>query len=418
MRRKNLTIKEKNLILDEKENQPKNVLDLSFEFNVSKWTINRTLKQKKPLQEAFTNGQGKITRLQKNTDLIEFDSKVKAWIMSCASKGIPISATMIIEYTKQISNGTKGSWGWFLCFKKRINLKLGSTSCERLSINLKIVENWRNFQIPTIMINWQHEFIYNCDETALFWRQTPVKTYFISKTEHIGDKLFHERITILFCVNRNGDKLAPLVISRSAKPRCFYSNCLKDLDLKYVSQINSWMNREIFYDWVSDLHSTLVQQNKKILLLLDNFRGHNIQQQDFPLITFKFLPAGTTSLTQPLDGGIIKSFKSKYLSLFMKNIIENIDANHISDVVKKINILNALNWVDQSWKNISSETITNCWCHFKYFDSYNTNESHVNSDNDEVPELLSALNQLNLNCCSYDDLLDQNNFDFVNFFYD
>ena len=153
-----------------------------------------------------------------------------------------------------------------------------------------------------MLINQQHEFIYNCDETSLFWRQVPDKTYFISKTEHVGDKLFHERISILFCVNRKGEKLSPLAIGKAVKPRCFYKDCLISLDLNYVSQTNAWMDRDTFNFWLSSWHKTLANQDKKVILLLDNFQGHVVDYTNFPMITFKFLPPATTCLTQPLDG--------------------------------------------------------------------------------------------------------------------
>ena len=146
---------------------------------------------------------------------------------------------------------------WFLKFRERNNLRLGKLNGERASVNKELVEIWRKSEIPRMMINWQHEFIYNCDETSLFWRQVPDKTYFISKTEHVGDKLFHERISILFCVNRKGEKLSPLAIGKAVKPRCFYKDCLISLDLNYVSQTNAWMDRDTFNFWLSSWHKTL-----------------------------------------------------------------------------------------------------------------------------------------------------------------
>lgn len=133
------------------------------------------------------------------------------------------------------------SYSWFLRFKERIKLKLVRQEGERKSLDTEVVNTWRKIEIPKIIIDWQKDFIYNCDEIGLFWRQVPIKTYFISKTDHIGDTIFNERISILFCVNRNGDKLPPLVIGRSVNPRCFFGNCLANLNLTYTAQQNAWM---------------------------------------------------------------------------------------------------------------------------------------------------------------------------------
>ena len=99
----------------------------------------------------------------------------------------------------------------------------------------------------------------------------------------------------------------------------------------------------------------MINDDKKDLLLLDNFRGHSINENEFPFISFQFLPASTTSLTQPLDGGIIRSFKSKYLHFFLKHLLDNIDSGHVSDITKDINLLTSLNWIDASWKHVSSQ---------------------------------------------------------------
>ena len=113
------------------------------------------------------------------------------------------------------------------------------------------------------------------------------------------------------------------------------------------------MNLNLFSTWLSYWHQQLTRENKKVLLLLDNFKGHKVNQNDYPLITFQFLPPSSTSLTQPLDGGIIAAFKSKYFKMFIKYIISQIDCGHISDLIKQITILDAINWINCSRKDIS-----------------------------------------------------------------
>ena len=169
------------------------------------------------------------------------------------------------------------------------------------------------------------------------------------------------------------------------------------------------MDKATFEKWLSTWHTNLVTEQKKIILILDNFRGHIVNIVDYPMITFKFLPPSTTSLTQPLDGGIIQSFKAKYLSFFVKNLIKNIDSGHVSKITKKVTLLDALNWVHESWSCVTRETVVNCWCHFGY--------DHKIQLNYEA-ELTNSLNRLSLltsNCCSSDEYIQSVTFNFENY---
>ncbi|XP_025017585.1 tigger transposable element-derived protein 4-like [Tetranychus urticae] len=395
---RNLTLNERNKLINNVQIDKFKTKDAEVKFKVSRWTVSRCLNNSQEIDEAVQNGLGKRKRFERRPEVLDHDERVKKWILSCQDKGLPLSATLIIEYAKEEAENMdrddlKCSWSWFSRFKERINLKLGRTNGEKKSVNLKIVEYWKTNVIPRIMIDWQSEFIYNCDETALFWRQIPVKTYFISKLDHSGTKIFHERISILFCVNRNGDKLPPLVINKAKKPQCFYANCLDNLFIQFSHQTNAWMNKELFVEWLTTFHNSLAVEGKKILLILDNFRGHRIVESDFPLITFKFLPSGTTSLTQPLDAGIIRSFKSKYLSLFVRKIISEINSTkHITEIVGAFNLLDALNWLDTAWKSVSSETIVNCWTHF----GYKVDSQPIYDDDDGTNNLSHLLNNLTI----------------------
>ncbi len=75
------------------------------------------------------------------------------------------------------------------------------------------------------------------------------------------------------------------------------------------------MTREIFSDYIKKLNNYFREQNRKILLVMNNLSGHLINEPSN--IEFCFLPPNTMSLTQPLDQGIIHSFKSIYKFISM-----------------------------------------------------------------------------------------------------
>ena len=60
-------------------------------------------------------------------------------------------------------------------------------------------------------------------------------------------------------------------------------------------------------------------ENRGVLLLIENARGHNISlelKNKLTNVEVFYLPANTTSVLQPLSQGIIRTFKLYYRKLF------------------------------------------------------------------------------------------------------
>lgn len=96
-----------------------------------------------------------------------------------------------------------------------------------------------------------------------------------------------------------------------ARPSCFGKVFDPNYIVDYYNNEKAWMTTIIFEDWLKKFNSRLKLQNRNILLLVDNATSHNAQLS-FSNITLHFLPSNTTSVLQPCDAGIIRSFKYFY----------------------------------------------------------------------------------------------------------
>jgi len=68
------------------------------------------------------------------------------------------------------------------------------------------------------------------------------------------------------------------------------------------------------------------RMNRHIILLLDNASVHKIIPGNEPInITVKFLPPNSTSILQPADAGIIRSFKAQYRKPFVQHQLQLFD---------------------------------------------------------------------------------------------
>jgi len=138
-------------------------------------------------------------------------------------------------------------------------------------------------------------------------------------TDTQGRKQQKDRITVLLACNWAGScKAKPLVIGRSAHPRCFHHTAMASLPTVYQSSKNAWMTSEIFSNWFKDTFIPAVRHHLqqqglpvKAVLLLENCPAHPPAETLVSRcggIRVVFLPKNTTSKIQPLDQG-------KYLSL-------------------------------------------------------------------------------------------------------
>lgn len=204
--------------------------------------------------------------------------------------------------------------------------------------------------------------IFNADETALYFKCLPDKTYEFKDEKCHGGKHSKERVTVLLATNMTGtDMIKPLVIGKSKKPRCFAG--VKSLPVEYTANKKAWMNAELFASWLTKLDKQMGREKRKIILFIDNCSAHNTIP---PLkwVNVQFLPANTTSKLQPLDQGIIKNFKVLYRTEVVRKFLSDIEEGKEC----AINLLEAIRLINKSWRRVATKTVRNCFksCGFSF----------------------------------------------------
>ena len=127
----------------------------------------------------------------------------------------------------------------------------------------------------------------------------------------------------------NNILIKPLIIFKGKTNRCI--NNIPENDAYNLSfQKNSWCDEDQFIKFISYLPN-----DKKILLICDNFGSHKTQKvkdfmsKEYPLIDILLLPPNTTSILQPLDISINKPFKTYIKNQYMDWLIKYYDNNKI-----------------------------------------------------------------------------------------
>ena len=101
-------------------------------------------------------------------------------------------------------------------------------------------------------------------------------------------------------------------------------------------------------------------ENCQICLLIDNFSGHNISYEPHN-IQLEYFELNMTSFMQPLDAGVIQCSKAHYQHAFWICALDLDDAGERD--IYKVNLLEAMLMVKESWDAIESSTIKHCWDH-------------------------------------------------------
>ena len=125
-------------------------------------------------------------------------------------------------------------------FKSRHGISLRTLHDEAASVDVSVVSAVRS-TLKDVLSKYQPADIYNVDETGIFYRMPPIKS--LAQGPLHGTKQFKDRITIALCANVDGsDYIKPLVIGKSANPRCF-----KDFNKDtYVHNKKAWMTGYLF----------------------------------------------------------------------------------------------------------------------------------------------------------------------------
>ncbi|CAF2118605.1 unnamed protein product [Rotaria magnacalcarata] len=210
--RKALTLEEKvALIKDNQNDHGLSVRQLGDNYKISKSSTANILRRSEE------------TKIDKKIDEIVFE-----WFAQQRAKQIPICGPILQEKARQVAEQLgyttetfKASNGWLEKFRNRHTISFRTINGESASVDDSTVEEWTQ-RLSTILDGFNENDVFNAAETGLFYRATPDRSLVLSKEECKCGKKSKERLTVLLCSNLTGtEKLKPVVIGRSQRPRCF-----------------------------------------------------------------------------------------------------------------------------------------------------------------------------------------------------
>lgn len=354
--RKALTITEKLSILKKYDaNTTLTKKRLAKLLNIPESTLRTIIYKRKEIESNAFNGSTKRKKI-KFGKYLALEKILVKWIHEANNYSVPINGPIIQEKALEISkllnvkdfNATNG---WLDRFKNRHLIVYSRINCKfKSDVDIKF---WFLNLISKYTNKYASKDIFNVCEFGLFFKVMPDKSTVYKNNICSNGELSEERLTVLICANSDGtEKLKPLVIGKSLKPKCFTN--IKTFPCEYIAQKQVWMTSEHFSSWVKELDLKMIEKNREILLFLDSCPAHS-KKITLKNVELVFFPEYVTRKFQPMNQGVVKALKLYYRkNLFLQylNIFQNSN-------IKPLNILDALYYITAAWNSIQPEIISN-----------------------------------------------------------
>jgi hypothetical protein len=419
-KRTSLSAAQKRELCEAKVNNPSlSNVELSRQYSIGKTTVTDILKEKERWL-SITSEQDDLKKFR-GPKWPQLERALSLWVDNALNAQQDITGNILKEkanhFAAQFSiNDFHSSDGWLTGFKNRHGLRQFRKQGEAASApSVEQLENER-ISLQTLLSVYSPEDIWNGDETGLFWKMEPSRV--LARTKLSGHKKDKSRITIFCAANSLGtEKMRLSFIHRYRRPRAMQNLNYNNLPVYYYWNKTAWMQVSIFNEILLTLNKNMKEQNRNILLLIDNAPVHIVLEETvekLDSVKVEFLPPNTTTFLQPCDAGIIHSFKCKYRTLFVRDRIKAYDdlQNGTTKELADYTIYNALINAADAWSNVSSQTIHNCWLKTGILLERTIVEPSSINDKEEEKDLETLLEKLpygnNLSANEYIHIEDEN----------
>lgn len=194
-----------------------------------------------------------------------------------------------------------------------------------------------------------------------------------------------------------------MVVYKSLNPRAFKNKDKSALPVFWRANPKAWVTASLFTDWFMNCFVPNVKQYLaskslpfKALLLIDNLPGHpETLKLVNPNVEVRFLPPNTTSLLQPLDQGIIATFKRYYLRRTFSQILDRMELDTSLTVTqswKQFNIAQCVAIIKDATDELRPSTLNACWK--KLWPEIVLVNSAVPDKAPEIEEILQVLHEI------------------------
>ncbi|RHY79136.1 hypothetical protein DYB26_009882 [Aphanomyces astaci] len=155
------------------------------------------------------------------------------------------------------------------------------------------------------------------------------------------------------------DIVDPLFIGSAIRPRCFGGRSGEQLRFDYHASKKAWMNGEIFNSYLESLNERMVEEDRKVLMLVDNAPCHKLDEDTaLSNINVKMLPRiQLRTCSRKMRNHC--TFKAHVKQRQLQNALEQIDMVMAGRQDRLYEV--AMGWTRDAWRCVSQLTVVKCW---------------------------------------------------------
>ena len=264
----------------------------------------------------------------------------------------------------------KCSDNWFRGFLKRgkFSFRMFHTF-RRAHPDDDIVQSFLN-EYEVARMQFPESLIVNMDETSWRISNNSMETLALSGADDVQvlfDPSEKQCLTAIAAISRDGSKLPLWVICRGKTDRCeqrFLADRkiqqhIRNDRLKFTFSPSGWTTTDVAKDYLKWLRER--NRNRYSYLLWDVFSAHRSQDvTGYALeqkIHLAFVPAGLTSVWQPLDRKVFGSLKQRARERFDNLAV----VAALRGQEFHLDWVDAINILVETWMSISDEEILSSW---------------------------------------------------------
>jgi transposase len=183
---------------------------IALDFGIPTSTLSTWIKNSDEIKKKYLSGE--MSSQRKKCRIAKFPEVEEAllkWFKNARDQNIPLCGDTLKDQARFFAtrfgiseNEFDCSSGWLERFKVRHNITYKKVCGESKSVNQNSneINDWKN-KLSNILKDYSPDQIYNADETGLFFRLLPDKTFEFKDVKCHGGKQSKDRLTALVCAN-------------------------------------------------------------------------------------------------------------------------------------------------------------------------------------------------------------------------
>ncbi|KAI9912922.1 hypothetical protein PsorP6_005591 [Peronosclerospora sorghi] len=430
-------------------------------FGVSRTAVTKMVKERAAIsaQALVENARSSRKVLQYQHKLSVIEDMLYKWQMQVEldapsvkitgelmqSKAMEFRNKILADYSSDLSDEVimsltdfKASNGWLHRYMQRRRMrslpKMKHEPTHGAMLTDKMNADDRVQRVRELLLTVSPSCIWNLDEITLRHRSTSMKLDSIVNM----DARSLERISIAVAMSATGEKLYLQVVGKDPRPESLHDiDPLTSFGIQYRDNGRAAHDVHATSDFLHAMNHEAKMRKQVWYLVLDTCTAHvaaaNALQSSgsiqtgfiFESIVLLFMPTGPLSDAQPLQQGILRSFKLRFRHEMLETLLHEHEqwatavkckgeesgdrslVNDVFDVHAHTHMRNTLTWLHIAWNAVPPSFIRQAWSASLYLPAVGPEDTEASAsgfeENDmkaftevlgrltNVPELMKAL---------------------------